>query len=87
MLDNVRLALGQLKLLVITNYDELGEKRHMTWREHCAPLIHEVLERTKGKPEKEIKAALHAAYPFGERKYHPYKIWLSEIKVQYEAVS
>lgn len=54
----------------------------MTWREHCAPIIHEVLERTRGMSEKEIKAALHAAYPFGERNYHPYKIWLSEIKKQ-----
>jgi hypothetical protein len=29
-----------------------------------------------------IHAALLAAYPFGERKYHPYKIWLSEIRRQ-----
>ena len=36
----------------------------------------------RGKAEKEIKKALREAYPFGERKYHPYKIWLDEIKVQ-----
>lgn len=54
----------------------------MTWREHCAPIIHEVLERTKDLPEKDIKAALKSAYPFGEKLHHPYKIWLSEIKKQ-----
>jgi hypothetical protein len=26
----------------------------------------------------ELKKAIDAAYPFGERAYHPYKIWLSE---------
>ena len=54
----------------------------MTWREHCAPIIHRVLEETRGLPEKEIKKALREAYPYGERKYHPYKIWCDEIKVQ-----
>lgn len=28
----------------------------------------------------QIKKAIDAAYPFGMRKYHPYKIWLSERK-------
>lgn len=54
----------------------------MTWREHCAPIIHEVLERTRGKPEKDIKQALREAYPFGEHLHHPYKVWLSEITRQ-----
>jgi len=35
-----------------------------------------------GRPEHEIRAALRAAYPFGPRKHHPYKIWLDEIRVQ-----
>lgn len=26
------------------------------------------------------KAAIDAAYPFGERQYHPYKMWLKERK-------
>jgi hypothetical protein len=54
----------------------------MAWREHAAPIIAEVLKQTAGKPEDEIKKALKEAYPFGPRKYHPYKIWLDEIKVQ-----
>lgn len=54
----------------------------MTWRDHCAPIISRVLEETKGKEEKEIKKALKEAYPYGERRMWPYKVWLSEIKRQ-----
>lgn len=53
-----------------------------TWRDDCRPIIREVLERTKGLTEREILKALSDAYPYGERKRHPYKIWLNEIKVQ-----
>lgn len=54
----------------------------MTWRDHARPIIHAVLCATRGKTEQEIKAALRAAYPFGERLYHPYRIWCDEIRVQ-----
>ena len=30
-----------------------------------------------GKNPAEIAKAIDAAYPFGERKYYPYKAWLS----------
>ena len=53
-----------------------------TWRDHCKPIIHKVLEDTKGKTEKEIKKALHDAYPYGQRNNHPYKIWCNEIRKQ-----
>jgi hypothetical protein len=36
----------------------------------------------RGKSDAEVKKALFDAYPFGERKYHPYKIWLDEIARQ-----
>lgn len=52
------------------------------WRVQAAPIIRRVLTETTGKSEREIRAALKAAYPFGPRKYHPYKIWLSEVKRQ-----
>src|SRR5579885_2310491 len=29
-----------------------------------------------------VRAALRAAYPFGPRKHHPYRIWLDEISRQ-----
>lgn len=53
-----------------------------TWRDIAAPIIAKVLKETKGKDEKEIKKALFEAYPFGMREYHPYKVWLDEIKRQ-----
>lgn len=54
----------------------------MTWRDRVRPIIDGVLRATRGKPESEIKSALHAAYPFGPRQYHPYRIWCDEIRVQ-----
>jgi len=51
-----------------------------TWRQSAAPIIAAVLKETKDLPEKEIKAALKEAYPFGVRAHHPYKVWLDEIK-------
>jgi hypothetical protein len=53
-----------------------------TWRDSCRPIIAKVLKENNGKPESVIKKALFDAYPFGVRQYHPYKIWLDEIKVQ-----
>lgn len=58
-----------------------------TWRQHCAPIIHSVLKETEGLTEKEIKAALLNAYPYGQRSMHPYKIWCDEIKRQRKKVS
>lgn len=54
----------------------------MSWRDTSREIIRQVLKDNAGKPEKEIKKALREAYPFGPRQYHPYKIWLDEIKVQ-----
>jgi len=50
------------------------------WRDRCRPIISKVIAEHKGKPT--LKQALHDAYPFGQRAYHPYKIWLSEIRRQ-----
>ena len=54
----------------------------MTWREIARPIIKQALIDTEGKEEKDIRKHLRNVYPFGERKYHPYKIWCDEIKVQ-----
>lgn len=53
-----------------------------TWRERATPIIARVLKSTRGKSDAEIRAALREAYPFGQRKYHPYKIWLDECRRQ-----
>jgi len=52
----------------------------MSWRAKATPIILDVLERTRGQSEAAISAALYEAYPFGLRQYHPYKIWLDEIR-------
>lgn len=52
------------------------------WRNHAAPIIRRILEATAGKAEREVRRALRKAYPFGQRKYHPYRIWCDEIARQ-----
>jgi hypothetical protein len=53
-----------------------------SWRDHARPIIAQVLRETQGMGEKAIRKALLEAYPFHQRKYHPYKIWLDEIALQ-----
>lgn len=53
-----------------------------TWRDHAAQIITRVLAENAGKSEPEVRAALRQAYPYGMRKYHPYKIWCDEIRIQ-----
>ena len=55
---------------------------HSHWRRKAAPIIAEVLAANAGRSEYEIRAALRAAYPFGPREHHPYRIWIDEIRVQ-----
>lgn len=54
----------------------------MTWRAEATLVIRETLGATRGQGEKEIRAALRKAYPFGERKYWPYKVWCDEVRHQ-----
>lgn len=53
-----------------------------SWRDKARPIVAQVLRDTEGKTEPEIKQALFDAYPFGQRHYTPYKIWLDEIRRQ-----
>ena len=52
------------------------------WRDRCRPIIRNVIEAWNGKDKKDLRDALFEAYPFGERKRYPYKVWLSEIAFQ-----
>lgn len=56
-----------------------------TWRQHCRPIIAQVIADNKDKSEKEIRAALREAYPYGERANHPYATWCDEVKKQLKA--
>ncbi len=53
-----------------------------TWRSTAVRVVREVLARTAGQSPAEIRKALTAAYPFGERRYWPYRVWLSEVARQ-----
>jgi hypothetical protein len=52
------------------------------WREIAKPIISAVLNDLRGEDERTIRKALRDAYPFGPRRYHPYKIWCDEVAVQ-----
>jgi hypothetical protein len=56
------------------------------WRKTAAEVISEVLDQcgdvVTDEDRKAMRARLREAYPFGEKKYHPYKIWLDEIARQ-----
>jgi predicted transcriptional regulator with HTH domain len=53
-----------------------------TWRDKAAPIIAKVIAENKDKGDQVLRKALFMAYPWGERRMHPYKIWLSEISRQ-----
>jgi len=54
----------------------------MSWRQYSAPIIKRVIDQCGTEDMKLLRHKLHEAYPFGERKYHPYKIWCDEIRSQ-----
>ena len=53
----------------------MTEKPDEYYKEQCYKALELVLEQNKGKSYAEIKKAMKGAYPFGERKHRPYKIW------------
>ena len=53
-----------------------------TWRDSASPVIARVIADVGIDDLKALKAALRAAYPFGQYDLHPRKIWLDEIRVQ-----
>ncbi len=57
----------------------------MNWRGFCKPIIETAIKENPTTTDKEIKKILKPLYPFGEREYYPYKVWLDEIKKQLKA--
>ena len=51
-----------------------------SWEEESTHVIRNVLKDYENRPEAELKRALKDAYPFGERKHWPYKIWCDCVK-------
>lgn len=54
----------------------------MTWRTHAAPIIAAVIRETGTSDLPKLRRALRDAYPYGERKYWPYKVWCAEVRRQ-----
>lgn len=52
------------------------------WRKRAREVIKRVLAENEGANSAQVRKAISNAYPFGERKYHPYKIWLDEVNIQ-----
>lgn len=46
------------------------------WNNRAAAAIHKALKESSHLQAAERLKAVDAAYPFGARKYHPYKQWL-----------
>lgn len=56
---------------------EGGEVSRSNWRSHAEHVIERVLrECSADVPPDEVERRVDAAYPFGMRDNHPYKIWL-----------
>lgn len=53
-----------------------------TWRDIARAVIQQALieAEAQGLDAEATRKHANAAYPFGQRAYHPYKIWLSEMK-------
>ncbi len=49
------------------------------WRQTANKVIAKVVKENPGLPEEELRKKISDAYPFGERAYHPYAIWLSAV--------
>jgi len=51
-----------------------------TWRERAQRVIAEVRAAHPDAAGDELRRLLRDAYPFGQRQYHPYKIWCDEVR-------
>lgn len=47
------------------------------WALVADEVLARVFRRVTGMPE---DADIRSAYPFGERRYHPYKVWLRRVR-------
>lgn len=58
----------------------MSSARHGRWADAAREAIAHVIResRAAGLDVRATIAAIDAAYPFGERAYHPYKVWLVE---------
>ena len=49
----------------------------MTWRDKATSVITNIMHEHPNTHGKDLQKLLYNAYPFGMRKYHPYRVWLT----------
>ena len=60
-----------------------------TWRDIAKQVIQKAIQEAEaqGLDAEATHKYVNSRYPFGERAYHPYKIWLSEMKATFQPVA
>jgi hypothetical protein len=53
-----------------------------TWRNAAAPIIARVIREVGTDNLPALRRALREAYPWGEKRMRPYKVWCDEIRRQ-----
>ena len=57
------------------------------WSDQAKVVIEKVIQSERDNNPDITTAALEAkvrdAYPFGERRHHPYRVWLSEVQKRF----
>ncbi len=53
-----------------------------SWRARMAPIIARAIAEVGRADPKALRRALRDAYPAGERRYWPYKVWCDEVRRQ-----
>lgn len=50
------------------------------WRRKAREICDRVRRESPEARGKDLRRLLRQAYPFGQRKFHPYRIWCSEVR-------
>jgi hypothetical protein len=50
------------------------------WADRSLEVIRRVVAEVGTDDKQALRKALFEAYPFGQRKYWPYKVWLQEVR-------
>lgn len=51
------------------------------WEKLAGPVIDRTIRLNPTADEKALRAALSKAYPFGERRHWPYKVWCRLVRI------
>mgnify|MGYP003607948618 CR=1 FL=1 len=58
----------------------IEEKEKNMWKDKAREVIAQVVRDVGTADETALKQALSKAYPFGERRMHPYKVWCEQVR-------